>query len=204
MAQLVKNPPAMQEIWVWSLGWEDPLEKGKATHSSILAWRIPWSMGSQRVGRNWAHFTFFPTCLVPSLPSILTILRNLFKETKLIRNWRETPSPKIQIWKQRNAKVYWTSSSHLSKLGSFPDTQRPGSYSYTLTSWETGRNYLIPEWVLLLNFSENSSLGPTLVGLRDRALLLYYKITLTMQKKKIVCFKRRHKIEGKSWEILFE
>ena len=42
MAQLVKNPPAMQETWVQSLGWEDPLEKGKATHSSSLAWRIPW------------------------------------------------------------------------------------------------------------------------------------------------------------------
>ena len=42
VAQLVKNPPAMQETWVRSLGWEDPLEKGKATHSSILAWRIPW------------------------------------------------------------------------------------------------------------------------------------------------------------------
>ena len=41
MAQLVKNPPAMQETWVRSLVWEDPLEKGKATHSSILAWRIP-------------------------------------------------------------------------------------------------------------------------------------------------------------------
>ena len=41
VAQLVKNPPAMQETWVQSLGWEDPLEKGKATHSSILAWRIP-------------------------------------------------------------------------------------------------------------------------------------------------------------------
>ena len=52
VAQLVKNPPAMQETWVRSLGWEDSLEKGKATHSSILAWRIPWtvgSMGSQRV-----------------------------------------------------------------------------------------------------------------------------------------------------------
>ena len=42
-AQLIKNPPAMQEAWVRSLGWEDPLEKGKATHSSILAWRIPWT-----------------------------------------------------------------------------------------------------------------------------------------------------------------
>ena len=55
VSQLVKNPPAKQETWVRSLGWEDPLEKGKATHSSILSWRIPWtieSMGSQRVGHN--------------------------------------------------------------------------------------------------------------------------------------------------------
>ena len=43
MAQLVKNPPAMWETWVRSLGWEDPLEKGTATHSSILVWRIPWT-----------------------------------------------------------------------------------------------------------------------------------------------------------------
>ena len=44
VAQLVKNLPAMRETWVWSLDWEDPLEKGKATHSSILAWRIPWTV----------------------------------------------------------------------------------------------------------------------------------------------------------------
>ena len=44
VAQLVKNQPAMRETWVQSLGWEDPLEKGKATHSSILAWRIPWTV----------------------------------------------------------------------------------------------------------------------------------------------------------------
>ena len=51
VAQLVKDLRAMQETWVLSMNWEDPLEKGKATHSSILAWRIPWtiqSMGSQR------------------------------------------------------------------------------------------------------------------------------------------------------------
>ena len=42
VAQWVNNPPAMWETWVQSLGWEDPLEKGKATCSSILAWRIPW------------------------------------------------------------------------------------------------------------------------------------------------------------------
>ena len=46
VAQLVKNPPAVQETWVRSLGWEDPLEKGKATHCSILAWRIPWTLES--------------------------------------------------------------------------------------------------------------------------------------------------------------
>ena len=44
IVQLVKNPPAMRESWVLSLGWGDPLEKGKATHSSILAWRIPWTV----------------------------------------------------------------------------------------------------------------------------------------------------------------
>ena len=57
---MVKNPPAMQQTWVQFLGWEDPLEEEMATHSSILAWRIPWtkepgglqSMGSQKVGHN--------------------------------------------------------------------------------------------------------------------------------------------------------
>ena len=57
---MAKNPPAMQEIRVQSLGQKDPLEKGMATHSNILAWRIPWteepeglqSMGSQRVGHD--------------------------------------------------------------------------------------------------------------------------------------------------------
>ena len=44
VAQLIKIPPAMQETWVRSLGWEDPLEKGKATHARILAWRTPWSV----------------------------------------------------------------------------------------------------------------------------------------------------------------
>ena len=55
VVQLVKNWPAMRETWVRSLDWEDPLEKGRSTHSSVLAWRIPWtiqSMGSQRVGHD--------------------------------------------------------------------------------------------------------------------------------------------------------
>ena len=62
MAQTVKNLPAMQETWVQSLGWEDPLEKGKATHFSILAWGIPWteepgglqSTGSKRIVHDYA------------------------------------------------------------------------------------------------------------------------------------------------------
>ena len=63
---VVKNLPAMQETWVRSLGWEDPLEKGMATHSSVLSWRISWteepgglqSMESQRVRHNWVTNTF--------------------------------------------------------------------------------------------------------------------------------------------------
>ena len=72
----MKHLPAMRETRVRSLGWEDPLEKEMATHSSILAWRIPWteepgwlqSTGSQRVGHDWAislHFTSLPHYLPP-------------------------------------------------------------------------------------------------------------------------------------------
>ena len=73
LAQTVKRLPTTWETWVQSLGWEDPLEKEMATHSSTLAWKIPWteepgglqSMGSQRVGHNGAtsphlfHFNMF-------------------------------------------------------------------------------------------------------------------------------------------------
>ena len=76
---LVKNPPTMQETWVWYLDQEDPLKRGIAIHSSILAWKIPWTesllgvypMGSQRVGQNWVSNTStcsrsYPSCLFPS------------------------------------------------------------------------------------------------------------------------------------------
>ena len=62
MAQLVKDLSAVQEAWVQSLGWEDPLEKGKTTHSSILAWRIPWtiqSMRSQSAGHDFVSVCFY-------------------------------------------------------------------------------------------------------------------------------------------------
>ena len=68
--KIVKNIPAMQETKLWPLGWEDPLEKGMATHSGILAWRIPWTeepgglwfMGSQRVRHNWVTKIFILIC----------------------------------------------------------------------------------------------------------------------------------------------
>ena len=68
VAQMLKNLPAIQETWIRFLDWEYPLEKGMATHSSILAWRIPWteepgrlqSMGLQRVKHDWMrHFSLF-------------------------------------------------------------------------------------------------------------------------------------------------
>ena len=75
VAQMVEKPPAMQETWVWSLGQDDPLEKEMATHSSILAWRIPqteetgglWSTGSQRVGRNRNGNSMLPMLLIQNL-----------------------------------------------------------------------------------------------------------------------------------------
>ena len=78
VAQTVENLPAMRETWVQPLGQEDPLEKRMATHSSILAWRIPWTeepggsqfMGSQRVEYDWVTNTFTRGHLIkPTTPS---------------------------------------------------------------------------------------------------------------------------------------
>ena len=76
VAQMVKRLPTMQETWVQSLGQEDPLEKEMATHSSSLAWKIPWtedpgrlqSMGLQRVGHDWATSLHFTSNLIPEIP----------------------------------------------------------------------------------------------------------------------------------------
>ena len=84
VAQLVKTLPAMQETWVWSLGWEDPLEQGMATYSRILAWRIartqeppscaiPQSMGLQRFRHDWAtKHTTHPLAIAPIFQHILS------------------------------------------------------------------------------------------------------------------------------------
>ena len=85
MAQMVKCLPAMRETWVRSLGWEDPLEQEIATHSSILAWKIPWtedlfrlqSMGSQRVRHDQVTSTSLKsecnyTCTTDQKPDIIS------------------------------------------------------------------------------------------------------------------------------------
>ena len=68
VAQVVKNLPAMWETWVRSLGWEDPLEKGKSTHSSVLAWRIPWTVQSMKFFRP-EYFSRQPFLSPGDLPS---------------------------------------------------------------------------------------------------------------------------------------
>ena len=90
VAQLAKNPPAMRETWVQSLGWEDPLEKGswRRRPTPVEYWRIPWtaqSMGSQRVSHNWATFTsYFVTdwyiCTFKIYPTQDKSSRNVFSE----------------------------------------------------------------------------------------------------------------------------
>ena len=92
---VVKNPPAMQETQVQSLGWEDSLEEEMASHSTILAWRIPWteepgwlqSRGSQRVGHYWETFTLSPfrSCYTHGPPPFFfffTTLRGFHEKKK--------------------------------------------------------------------------------------------------------------------------
>ena len=86
VAQMVKNPPAMQETQVWFLDQEDPLEKGMATYFSILAQRIPWteepgrlqSMGSQRVGNDLCVYMYACICVCVCVCLILTRLSNIY------------------------------------------------------------------------------------------------------------------------------
>ena len=101
VAQLVKNLPTVRETWVRSLGWEDPLEKGMASHSSIPAWEIPWPeepgglqfMESQRVGHDWATFIFtfhFHVCV---------------REGFILGHWF------MSLWKLGKSTIWWLGDS---------------------------------------------------------------------------------------------
>ena len=111
VAQLVMNPPAMWEIWLRSLDWEDPLEKGKATHSSILAWKIPqrslagyslWISPGQYTGVGSLSLLqwIFPTQRSnPGLPHCRWILYQLnHKESPRILEWVAYPSSSRSSW----------------------------------------------------------------------------------------------------------
>ena len=99
-AQTVKNLPTMQKTQVWSLGWEDPLEKGMATHSSILAWRIPWtekpgrlqSMGLQRVGLSDWHLYFHFSYMDKQGSSTVKFVHHTSRKKGLIVQLRISPA----------------------------------------------------------------------------------------------------------------
>ena len=122
VVQTVKNPPAMQETQVRSLAWKDPLEKGMATHSSILAWRIPWteepgglqSMGSRRVGHNWVTNTHIhkkmsylkkkkQTHFTSEIPRALSIskLKSPFLPPTPQQEWRHKNKVKEVVMKRK-------------------------------------------------------------------------------------------------------
>ena len=111
MLKKKKNLPAVQETQIQSLGWEDPLEKEMATHSSILAWKISWteepgglqSMGSQRVGHNWATNTYLLTyCCLSCLPrhrlNAVSEPNSYSHESFPSISSFSTPSPSLSYW----------------------------------------------------------------------------------------------------------
>ena len=128
VAQLVKNLPAMWETWVQSLGWEDPLEKGKATHSSILAWRIPWTISKSHSSSKFqSHFwTSLVAQTVKHLPTKWeTWVRSLGREDSLEKEmathssilawnipWMEEPGRLRSMGLQR-VRHNWATSPYL-------------------------------------------------------------------------------------------
>ena len=123
MVQRVKSLPTMRETWVWSLGLEDPLEKETASHSSILAWRIPWmkepgrlqSMGSQRVRHDWVT----SLSLFSSHPSQLELP---FRNTHSI-TWANVPSTETRTYKVMYLTVKWVGAK-VSSTGSMQVVRR--------------------------------------------------------------------------------
>ena len=115
VAQMVKRLPTMWETQVQSLGWEDPLEKEMATHSSTLAWKIPWTeergrvqpMGSQRVGHDWV--TSFPSKKHPGLIFRMDWLDLLAVQGTLKRVFSNTTVQKHQF----GAQLSLQSNSHI-------------------------------------------------------------------------------------------
>ena len=107
VAQTVKNLATTRETWVRSLGWEDPLEEGMATHSSIITWRIPWTeepgglqpMGLHRVGHDWAtkHSTAWHSGVLPA-QSIQNMQGRLIKKEDIQLVWHTVSKIWVSEW----------------------------------------------------------------------------------------------------------
>ena len=153
MAQLVSNLSATQETWVWSLSQEDPLEKGMATRSSLLPWRIPWieepcrlqSKGKQRVGHNWMTSTHLCLLILFCLSTFTHSGVSVFMEaTSIWFNWWSKEGPPSLTWvgitqssegQNRTQRVRWNECcSLLPEMSIFScphaDIRAPGSWPF--------------------------------------------------------------------------
>ena len=120
MAQLVKNPPAMQETWVQSLGWKDPLEKGKTTHSSILAWRIPCTT-VHGVAKSWTwlsnfHFQRIPHINKFSWNNIQRIAQICLGQQHRIIRWKKMCPSKLSSRFTLTSLIFYETSMHAHAL----------------------------------------------------------------------------------------
>ena len=134
LAQTVKNLPAIQKTWALFLGQEDPLEKGMATHSSILAWRIPWtqkpgglqSMGSQRAGHSWATNTHI---------QFSSVVSDSLRPHGLQHTRPPCPSPTPRVYSNSCPLSQWchpTISSSVDPFSSYPQSF-PASGSFQMS-----------------------------------------------------------------------
>ena len=105
----------MRETWVRSLSWEDPLEEGKATHSSILDWRIPWiqSMGLQRIRHDWVTFTFTFSCTSVQHSSLRHGSVKLERNSKsilglLLRSQMKVKAPIVNYQQKHTSVSLWS------------------------------------------------------------------------------------------------
>ena len=149
VAQMLKKLSEVQETWVWSLRWEDPLEEGMETHFSILTWRLPWteepgrlkSMGSQRVGHDWATkhtHTHTYTYSWPLDNMVLNWLytfvwrffKNIYTIMFMICGWLDLQTENLWMWRAD----YGTSV--FMNFGNWPD---PGTWGY----WGTTLVYMV-------------------------------------------------------------
>ena len=158
----------MWETWILSLDWEDPLEKGKAIHSSILTWKIPWkegpgrlqSMGSQRVWHDWLHFHFSRWLVVKNLPASAGDARDLGPIPGWGRATREENGNPLQHSCLKNPmdRGDWQATVH-GIVKSQDTTEWAYTYTYTHTRRDLkvclkmdSRKWLLPSFVFFLSF----------------------------------------------------